>query len=120
MNQENDPAQVALEEALQNKNPRFFRASGGSAHGRTGYQDTERFAEALMVLQECSLLVGEKLEMNAVSYAYMYDGEETVGFRFDQSSDPSSPEVVGAIQNSRVSMREFTQSMNNFMLSKEG
>ena len=118
MNQDDNPAQAALEEALQAKNPRYFRASGGSAHGRTGYQDTERFAEALMVLQECSLLVGEKMEMNAVSYAYMYDGEETVGFRFDQSSDPKSPVVVGAIQNSRVSMREFTDGLNNFMLSE--
>ena len=105
---------------MQNKNPRFFRASGGSAHGRTGYQDTERFADALMVLQECALLIGEKMEMNAVSYAYMYDGEDTKGFRFDQNSDPASPEVVGAIQNSRVSMREFTESINEFMLTKKG
>ena len=115
MSQDNPTVQAAHEEALANKTPRYFRASGGSAHGKTGIQDTEKFAETLMVLQECALLVGERLEMNAVSYAYMYDGEETAGFRFDQNTDPSNPQVVGALQNRRVSMREFTAGLNRYM-----
>lgn len=115
MNQENDVALQALEEALQNRTPRYFRASGGNAHGSTGMQDTERFAETLMVLQECALLVGERLEMNAVSYAYMYDGEETAGFKFDQNSDPGNPTVVGALQNKRAAMREFTNGLHEQM-----
>ena len=68
-----------------------------------------------MVLEECALLVGERLEMKAVSYAYMYEGSDTVGFRFDQNTNPSDPHVVGAIQNRRVSMREFTESLNEFI-----
>ncbi|MDF1752259.1 MAG: hypothetical protein P1U89_05710 [Verrucomicrobiales bacterium] len=115
MSQENETVQAALNEALSTRTPRYFRASGGNAHGQTGYQDTERFAENLMVLQECALLVGERLEMNAVSYAYIYDGEETIGFRFDQSTDPANPQVVGAIQNRRVSMRDFTTGLNEYM-----
>ncbi|MDF1811806.1 MAG: hypothetical protein P1V20_06315 [Verrucomicrobiales bacterium] len=118
MSQENIEAE--LQTALLNKIPRYFRASGGSAHGKTGVQDTEKFAELLMVLQECALLVGERLEMNAVSYAYMYDGDETSGFRFDQSSDPANPQVVGAIQNRRVSMREFTVGLNEYMEGVKG
>lgn len=115
MSQDNETVKAALNKALTNRTPRFFRASGGSAHGRTGYEDTERFAETLMVLQECALLVGERLEMNAVSYAFMYDGEDTAGFKFDQNSDPASPQVVGALQNRRVSMREFTTGLNDYM-----
>ena len=119
MSQKEDPALDTLEEALAARSPRYFRASGGNAHGRSGYEDTERFAEVLMVLQECALLVGEKLEMNAVAYSYMYDGEETAGFRFDQNTDPNDPQVVGAIQNRRVSMREFTQGLNDYMQNQK-
>ena len=115
MSQENDAALTALNEALTNHTPRYFRASGGNAHGQTGYDDTAKFGEALMVLQECALLVGERLEMNAVSYAYMYDGNETVGFKFDQNTNPNDPQVVGAIQNQRVAMRQFTEGLNNFI-----
>ena len=113
-----DSTESSLEEALKNKTPRYFRASGGNAHGRSGIEDTERFADALMVLQECALLVGERLEMNAVSYAYMYDGDSTAGFKFDQSTDPNDPQVVGALQNRRVPMREFTAGMNQYMDSR--
>lgn len=116
MSQQTDAsAQKALDDALTNQTPRFFRATGGNAHGQTGYEDTARFGELLMVLQECALLVGERLEMNAVSYAYMYDGNDTVGFRFDQNTNPDNPHVVGAIQNRRVSMQQFTDSLNEFI-----
>ncbi len=110
-----ESVQAALAQALNQKLPRYFRASGGSAHGQTGYRDTEKFAETLMVLQECALLVGERLEMNAVTYAFMYDGDETSGFRFDQTTDPNNPQVVGALQNRRVAMREFTTGLSQYM-----
>lgn len=115
MSQDTDTAQIALNEALANFNPRYFRASGGNAHGETGYEDTAKFGEALMVLQECALLIGERLEMNAVSYAYMYDGNETVGFKFDQNTNPNEPQVVGAIQNQRVAMRQFAEGLNDYI-----
>ena len=120
MSQQTDASELdPLQDALAKRNPRYFKASGGNAHGKTGFEDTAQFAETLLILQECALLLGEKLQMNAVSYAYMYDGEETSGFRFDQSTDPNNPEVVGAMQNARVSMREFTEGLNQFMLRKK-
>ncbi len=117
MSQDNEAALQSLEEALANRTPRYFRAGGGNAHGHSGYADTERFAEILMVMQECALLVGEKLEMSSVAYAYMYDGEETIGFRFDPNTNPNDPQVVGAIQNRRASMRDFTQGLLEYMES---
>ena len=45
----------------------------------------------------------------------LLDGEETAGFRFDQNTDPNNPMVIGALQNRRVSMREFTQGINEYM-----
>ena len=112
---QNHETDRALADALESRSPRFFRASGGNAHGQTGVDDTAKFAESLMVLQECALLVGEKLAMSAVSYVYVYEGNETVGFKFDQDSNPANPEVVGALQNQRVPMREFSDSLNEYM-----
>lgn len=105
---------AALLEALKNREPRYFRASGGNAHGQTGVDDTSKFAESLMVLQECALLVGERLEMSAVSYVYVYEGNQTLGFKFDQDSNPTNPEVVGAVQNRRVAMNEFSEGLDQF------
>ena len=105
----------ALAEALRSKQPRFFRASRGAATGRTGPEDTGRFADNLMVLQECALLVGEKLEMSAVAHAILYEGEETAGFCFDPNSNPQAPDVAGAIVNRRMPMRDFIQSMRDFI-----
>ena len=111
------PINEALAEALRVRQPRFFRASRGSAKGRTGQEDTSRFADNLMILQECALLVGEKLEMSSVAHAVYYEGEETGGFSFDPNSDPQNPDVVGAIVNLRMPMREFLQSMREFVNS---
>lgn len=119
MSEESDFAERTYQEAIQNRTPRYFRASGGNAHGRSGVKDTEKFAESLMLLQECALLVGERLEMNAVSYAYMYDGGDTAGFKFDQNSDPSDPQVVGALQNRRASMREFSDGMDEYLTQED-
>jgi hypothetical protein len=103
--------QDILAAALREGRPRFFRAGGGAARGASGPQDTETFAENLMTLQECSILLGEKLNMDSVAYAYSYDGEETVGFCFDPHSPNDSPEVMGAIVNRRVPMVEFGESI---------
>ncbi|MEX2579636.1 MAG: hypothetical protein WD342_11315 [Verrucomicrobiales bacterium] len=105
----------ALREALENKRTRFFRACRGEAKGKTGADDTALFAENLMVLQECAILLGEKLGMNAVACAVSYEDEETAGFCFNPDSDPNHPEVAGAIVNQRVPMQDFVASIRDFM-----
>ena len=104
-----------LREALETKRPRFFRAARGAARGKTGPEDTTRFAENLMVLQECAILLGEKLEMSAVSGAVCYEGEETFGFSFDPNSSPQNPEVAGAIVNQRMPMSEFVKALRDYI-----
>lgn len=99
-----------LSEALRNRQARFFRASDGSAKGRSGAEDTARFAKNLMLLQECARLFGERLGMKATTSAALYEREETIGFTFDPSSDPQDAEAVGAIVNQRVPMRPFLES----------
>ena len=115
MSEKKENTSEALREAIAKQQPRFFRASRGAAKGRTGKEDTEKFAENLMVLQECALLLGEKLDMNAVAYAVCYDNDETSGFCYDQNSDPHSPDVAGAIVNKRMPMREFVASVREFI-----
>ncbi len=115
MDTSNPPLNEALAEALRAKKPRFFWASRGSAKGRTGPEDTARFAENLMVLQECALLVGERLEMSAVAHAVFYEGDETAGFCFDPNSNPQNPDVAGAIVNRRMPVRDFVQSIRDFI-----
>lgn len=113
------PAQhPALAEALEKKRPRFFRAAGGNARGKTGRDDTERFADELMLLQECSQLVGERLEMSAISYAIIYDNEETLAYSFDKNGDPEAPQIVGSLANRRVPMRELLESLRDFSTSE--
>ena len=107
----------ALQAALTSRSLRYFRASRGSAKGRTGPKDTGRFADNLMVLQECALLLGEKLEMSAVSHAIYYEGEETAGFCFDPNSNSQNPDVAGAIVNRRMPMKEFVSSVRDFINS---
>ena len=108
-------ANEALAEALRKRTPRFFRASRGAAKGHTGPEDTGCFAENLMILQECALLIGEKLEMNAVAHAVFLEGEETTGFCFDPNSNPHSPDVAGAIVNRRMPVREFLLTIRNYI-----
>ena len=106
-----------LQQALENQTPRFFRASRGSAKGKTGTEDTAQFAENLLMLQECAVLLGEKLNMNAVAGAVCYEGEETFGFCFDQNSNPQQPEVAGAMVNKRIPMAEFSEAIRDYINS---
>ena len=108
---------AALQEALKSRQLRFFRASRGSAKGRTGPEDTGRFAENLMILQECAILLGGKLEMSAVAHAIYYEGEETAGFCFDPNSNSQNPDVAGGIVNRRMPMREFISDVRDFINS---
>ncbi len=108
------PMNETLTEAMKHRHPRFFRADRGAAKGKTGPADTARFAEHLTVLQECALLVGEKLGMSSVSHAVLYDGDETAGFCFDPHSNPQSPDVAGAMVNRRMPMREFIEAVKEF------
>lgn len=108
-------ANKALSEALAQKRIRHFVASRGEATGQTGPEDTALFAEHLMVLQECAILLGEKLGMNAVASAVSYEKEETAGFCFNPNSNPHNPEVAGAIVNRRMPMRDFALSIRDFI-----
>ena len=110
-----DSQNPVLQNALQNGEVRFFTASRGSATGKTGPEDTARFAENLMVLQECAILLGEKLGMHAVASVVAYENEETIGFCFDPNSNPQEPVVAGAIVNRRKPVREFVGSIREFI-----
>ena len=109
-----DPNAV-LADALERRRPRFFRAAGGSARGRSGRSDTERFADELMTLQECAQIIGERLEMNAIAFGAIYDGSDTSAFRYDPGSNPQEPELVGALVNRRMPMRELLNQLNDYM-----
>lgn len=104
-----------LSDALERQRPRFFRASDGSARGRSGRMDTERFADELVNLQECAQIIGERLEMNAIAFGVIYDGDEASAFRYDPSSDPQAPELVGALVNRRMPMRELLGGLNDYL-----
>ncbi|MEM7698797.1 MAG: hypothetical protein AAF236_10370 [Verrucomicrobiota bacterium] len=104
---------TTLEEALAAREPRFFRASRGEAKGTTGEHDTARFAENLMVLQECAVLLGEQMEMNAVSYGVFQEGEETGGFIFETDASGQSPHAWGALVNRRMPFRECLQRIHD-------
>jgi hypothetical protein len=104
-----------LKEALAQGKIRFFTAGRGSASGKSGREDTALFAENLMTLQECAILLGEQLGMHAVSSATLYEKGETVGFCFDQNSNPQDPQVAGGMVNRRMSFREFNRSIRDFI-----
>lgn len=107
-----------MKKALEKGRLRYFRASRGTARGKSGREDTEVFADNLMVLQECALLIGECLEMNAVAHAIVYDGETACAFQFDQNSNPKNPELVGALVNRRIPMREMLAGLREYINSK--
>ncbi|MDF1658532.1 MAG: hypothetical protein P1U58_13030 [Verrucomicrobiales bacterium] len=104
-----------LKEALEKGAVRFFTAGRGSASGKSGEADTTVFAENLMTLQECAILLGEQLGMHAVASATIYEDGETVGFCFDQNSNPKDPRVAGGIVNRRMAFREFNRSVRDFI-----
>ena len=110
-----DASNAVLRDALEKGKPRYFRASSGAARGKTGREDTEKFAENLMTLQECAQLIGVKLEMHSVSYGMIYDGNESIAFRFDPNSNPHNPELVGALVNRRMPMRELLAGLSDFI-----
>lgn len=104
-----------LAEALKHGKIRFFKAGRGSASGKSGREDTSRFAGNLMTLQECAILLGEQLGMHAVSSVTLYEKGETIGFCFDRNSNPQDPHVAGGIVNRRIPFREFNRSIRNFI-----
>lgn len=97
----------ALAAALGAGAPRLFHASRGMAKGHTGPADTERFADSLMVLQECSQIIGERLGMRSVSRAALYEGETAAAFSYLPGTSVENPEVVGALVNRRMPLREL-------------
>ena len=63
------------------------------------------------------ILLGEKLGMHAVASATCYENGETMGFCFDQNSNPQNPEVAGGIVNRRMPFREFVGSVRAYINS---
>ncbi|MDF1824178.1 MAG: hypothetical protein P1U68_06030 [Verrucomicrobiales bacterium] len=115
MSEEEKSDNEMLTEALENGRIRFFQASRGSASGKTGHEDTALFADNLMTLQECAILLGEKLGMHAVASTTVYEKSETIGFCFDPNSNPQNPRVAGGIVNRRMPFREFNRSIRDFI-----
>lgn len=110
-------SQELLNQAIEAKELRFFTASRGAARGKTGPDDTAKFADHLMALHKCALLLGETLEMDAVSSAISVQGDETAGFCFDPNSDPQDPVIAGAIVNRKMEVSEFVNSIREFINS---
>ena len=110
-----ETSQELLDQALEAKELRFFTASRGAARGKTGPEDTAAFADHLMALQECALLLGETLEMDAVSSAISVQGDETAGFCFDPNSDPQDPAIAGAIVNRKMEVSEFENAIREYI-----
>lgn len=115
MSEPEEPENEVLKEALEKGAIRYFQAGRGSASGRSGEEDTAVFAENLMTLQECAILLGEQLGMHAVASATLYEKGETVGFCFDQNSNPKDPRVAGGMVSRRMSFREFNRSVRDFI-----
>ena len=104
-----------LQQALEKRAPRYFAWAEGVARGQTGRQDTTRFAEEFVILQEGAEKIGENLGMNSIGYGACYDGNEAAAFRFDPKSDPGSPRLVGALVNRRMPMRELLQGLDQYL-----
>ena len=115
MSEAEETENEVLKDALERGPIRFFQAGRGSASGRTGEKDTAVFAENLMPLQECAILLGEQLGMHAVASATLYEDGETIGFCFDQNSNPQYPRVAGGMSNRRMAFREFNRSVRDFI-----
>ncbi len=107
----------ALREALASRSLRFFHAGSDSVKGHTGSEDARRFAAHLMVLQECSLLLGEKLGMNAPSHAVFHEGDETTGFYCDPTTKTVPSVVTGAIVNRRMPFTTFIGALREEVVS---
>lgn len=112
-----ETSQELLEQALASKELRYFTASGGAAKGKTGPEDTSEFAELLMALQESAQLLGETLELGAVSSAISVQGDETAGFCFDPNVDSGDPVIAGAIVNRKMPVSAFVSSLQNYINS---
>jgi hypothetical protein len=108
-----------LEQALASNELRYFTASGGEAMGKTGPEDTAEFAELLVALQECAQLLGETLEMGAVSSAICVKGDETAGFCCDPNSKSEEAVITGAIVNRRMPASEFFSSIQDYHNSQD-
>ena len=93
--------------ALQTQQPRYFRVGNGDAEGRTGAGDLEAFTENLSLLQNCSIRMGNLLEMDAVSHCVVYEKDSTIAYRYDSDSNPRQPVVVGAMVNRQVPIRQL-------------
>jgi len=93
--------------ALTTQQVRYFRVGDGAALGRTGAEDLEAFSENLSLLQDCSIRMGNLLEMEAVSHCVVYEKDSTIAYRYDPDSNPRKPMVVGAMVNRHLPIRKL-------------
>jgi len=96
-----------LDLALETRQPRYFRVGNGNTMGRTGSGDLEIFTENLSQLQDCSIRMGNLLEMEAVSHCVVYEKDSTIAYRYDSDSNPRKPMVVGAMVNRQMPIRQL-------------
>lgn len=100
-----------LDDLLKRREPRFFRAGKGKARGRTGTTDIEAFVDNLSLLQDCSVRMGNQLEMDTVSHCVVYEKDATTAYRYDADSNPRQPMVVGALVNRQMPVREILRQL---------
>ncbi len=96
-----------LDLALTTQGARYFRVGNGGSRGCTGAGDLEAFSENLGLLQDCSIRMGNLLEMEAVSHCVVYEKDSTIAYRYDSDSNPRNPMVVGAMVNRQVPIRKL-------------
>ncbi len=104
---------TVLNEALANETPRLFGVSAHGIRGRTGPEEEAAIARDLNAMKEGSEAIGEELGMETIGYVVMYDGDSAIAYRYDSSSNPRDPHLIGAMVNRRMPMRQLLKIMGD-------
>ncbi|MFK5923101.1 MAG: hypothetical protein QM496_13050 [Verrucomicrobiota bacterium] len=104
---------AVLKTALENETPRLFGVSAHGIRGRTGPEEEAAIGRDLNAMKEGSEAIGEELGMETIGYVVMYDGYTAIAYRYDSSSSPRDPHLIGAMVNRRMPMRELLKVMGD-------
>lgn len=104
---------VVLKQALANETPRLFGVSAHGVRGRTGREEEVAIAHDLNSMKEGSEAIGEEMAMETIGYVVMYDGDSAIAYRYDPSSNPRDPHLIGAMVNTRMPMRKLLKIMGD-------
>ncbi|MCF6311601.1 MAG: hypothetical protein L3J39_04035 [Verrucomicrobiales bacterium] len=104
---------TVLEEALASETPRLFGVSAHGIRGRTGHAEEAAIARDLNVMKEGSEAIGEELGMETIGYVAIYDGNSAIAYRYDSTSSPRDPHLIGAMVNKRMPMRKLLKVMGD-------